>query len=216
MSFKQAEIDKLIELHNEIEGRKKDEFSNPTYLDSPALKNIAEIIASHREYDPDSLCEANTMLRYIAGCYDDMGRPGLSVRYHDKLLHNCAMLGKKYFNSEDRLEQLEEDIADAFWARNYYEPDDCADLFETLSGMIDEFELNELLFEAQESITIKNDPIEKTEKYLSVIDDVEKHIEEQKLCNNCNEIWGLKRHFLEEHGVDWKSPAVLNPDVQFD
>ena len=67
--------------------------------------------------------------------------------------------------------------------------------------------------------SLKHDPVEMSEEYLAVIDEVEEKIDQNRTMRgmgSCHEIWGLKYEYLLEKGIHWKSPSVLNPRVMFD
>ena len=89
---------------------------------------------------------------------------------------------------------------------------------EIVSGSLPDERIRKLLLSAQENRRgfIKNDPVEKTEEYLAVIDKVEEKIDNTNQMNFCLEKWDLKAQFLFEFGILWRSPAQLNPGVMFD
>lgn len=72
-----------------------------------------------------------------------------------------------------------------------------------------------------ENPTLKYDPVEDTDGYLAVIDEVERRLY-KKLKNQprgmgfCFEYWSAKRDLLAEYGIEWRSPGVMNPRVMFD
>ncbi len=66
------------------------------------------------------------------------------------------------------------------------------------------------------------DPVEYTPQYLAIREELEAELQE-KLKNFphgigfCHVYWGMKKRLLKEkYGIDWKSPAELNPTVMFD
>ena len=66
-----------------------------------------------------------------------------------------------------------------------------------------------------------HDPIEDTEKYKQVIQDVDKKAQENIECDirlgRCQLIWSEKKRILqEEYGIEWKTPAEMNPNICFD
>ena len=72
---------------------------------------------------------------------------------------------------------------------------------------------------------IKYDPIEDTEEYKNIVQELEKKIEtcmmfQDKSINklgSCHAYWDLKKAILKtDYDIDWESPAELNPDVIFD
>ncbi len=67
----------------------------------------------------------------------------------------------------------------------------------------------------------KIDPIESDPKYKEILSSVDKEIEKKygdsPPMGYCHMLWAKKKQILKEkHGIDWKSPADLNPHIQFD
>ncbi|MBD1812991.1 hypothetical protein NDA07_01485 [Microcoleus vaginatus DQ-U2] len=68
----------------------------------------------------------------------------------------------------------------------------------------------------------KHDPIEDDPKFKSIIEAAEREAEaelanEPEVLGYCHQFWSTKTRILKEkYGVDWKSPAEMNPDVLFD
>ena len=64
------------------------------------------------------------------------------------------------------------------------------------------------------------DSIENTEKYqeamLEINPILEKEFKNQCGMGICHRYWYRKKELLKEYGIDWKSPAEINPDVRFD
>ena len=72
-----------------------------------------------------------------------------------------------------------------------------------------------------ENPMLKYDPIEDSKEYLDVIDEVERKIydqikDEPCFMGFCFRYWTLKRTILLEYGIEWRSPAIMNPRVHFD
>lgn len=69
---------------------------------------------------------------------------------------------------------------------------------------------------------LKHDPIEDTAPYKAVIKDVEKELDyllkDKPRCTGfCHIYWHEKKRILKEkYGIEWNSPAVMNPRVRFD
>ena len=68
---------------------------------------------------------------------------------------------------------------------------------------------------------LKFDPVERTEKWEKVIYDVEKECaeilkEEPKGMGFCFSYWSTKASVLRKRGIEWRSPASMNPGVMFD
>ena len=210
MPISQEELNRIVKLHGIIEGHKEHSHAAPTYKDSPYLAEMAQIALAPRDHDIETLEEIIPTLWYLTECYDKMCRAGMSVKFYE-------LMKLREYDSED-MEGFENCFYLAVKARNYYEPDDCSDLVAIVSGSLPDERIRELLLSAQENRRgfIKNDPVEKTEKYLAVIDKVEEKIEKTKQMDHCLEYWSLKARFLFEYGILWRSPAQLNPGVMFD
>ena len=218
MPISRQELNRIIQLHGIIEGHKEHSHAAPTYKDSPYLAEIAQIALTPRDHDIETLEEIIPVLLYLAECYDKMCRAGMSVKFYTPLLHAHTELMKLREYDSEEMEEFENCFYLAVKARNYYEPDDCHDLVAIVSGSLPDERIRELLLSAQENRRgfIKNDPVEKTEKYLAVIDKVEEKIEKTKQMDFCLEYWSLKARFLFEYGILWRSPTQLNPGVMFD
>lgn len=72
---------------------------------------------------------------------------------------------------------------------------------------------------------IKNDPIEDTEEYKNIVDELEKKIEnymafdgvQMRGVGTCHIYWRYKKEILKsDYNIDWESPSELNPTVIFD
>ncbi len=65
------------------------------------------------------------------------------------------------------------------------------------------------------------DPVERTEQYEEVIQEVEAECDAAlagipRGMGFCFAYWIEKRRILAEHGIEWRSPALMNPRVIFD
>lgn len=69
---------------------------------------------------------------------------------------------------------------------------------------------------------LKHDPIEWSTEYERIIDDVEKKVgellsDEPRGMGFCFSYWNTKANVLSEYyGIEWRSPAIMNPGVIFD
>ncbi len=68
---------------------------------------------------------------------------------------------------------------------------------------------------------LKYDPVEDTPEFQAIKDELEKKIVakigENRGMGYCHLYWATKREILkQDYGIEWKSPAVLNPRVHFD
>ena len=70
----------------------------------------------------------------------------------------------------------------------------------------------------------KSDRIEKDPKTRSIFSAVDKEVKaelakhpERDMLGFCHTIWETKKRILKEkHGIEWKSPSEMNPDICFD
>lgn len=70
-------------------------------------------------------------------------------------------------------------------------------------------------------VNLKFDPVERSEQWENCIYDVEKECEsklegERRGMGFCYSYWSTKKSVLSKHGIDWSSPAAMNPRVMFD
>ena len=68
---------------------------------------------------------------------------------------------------------------------------------------------------------LKHDPIEDTPEFQAIKDELEAKIiakiGENSGMGYCYLYWETKRDILKnDYGIEWSSPAVLNPRVRFD
>ena len=68
---------------------------------------------------------------------------------------------------------------------------------------------------------LKADPLEWTQQWEDVIDEVEKEAcmktaDEPRGMGFCHHYWSVKEHILWEKGINWRSPSAMNPRVLFD
>lgn len=182
-----------------------------TYRDSPVLKEIISVLDS----DKDNSLFNYQLNAFIADKYEDMGRLSLSAIYRYNALE---ILSNKEFNYD------ESDAKDLLYRllrdRNFYVDDDCEDIKELALNVISEDIANEIYASRMKNRrSFNQDPIEMSEEYLNVIDEIEEKIEKNRTIygmGSCHEVWRLKRTYLLEKGIKWKSPSELNPRVRFD
>lgn len=218
--YTKQQLDRIMELYKQIESKKSNKYSVPTYKDNPALKEISQILLSDESNDKDAISDKITGLFYICKCYDEMCRAGMSSKYYKILLESFEKLYNLLDDDDDYecFKRFEEAVQKAYNARNQYENDFCEDLFEIVDRMYPGEEAEKIFKSAKKTgmRVIKNDPIELSDEYLEVIDEVEELINKNRISDDYHEYWNLKAEYLLERGVEWYSPAQLNPGVLFD
>ena len=65
------------------------------------------------------------------------------------------------------------------------------------------------------------DPIEKTKEYDEAMKKVQPILDKEFPADKmyfgmCHAVWARKTELLKEQGIEWKSPAVMNPFIMFD
>ena len=65
------------------------------------------------------------------------------------------------------------------------------------------------------------DMVETTAAYQEAMKEIQPQLETEFAPNKhklglCHQIWARKKQLLAERGIDWKTPAEINPDIQFD
>jgi len=221
MPFTEERAERLKELFELIEKNGDYNAYELTYRAVPYLKETEEIVevqlASESPYDKVTLLDSATIMRYLAEAYDRLGRFAVSVRYYNRAIELAAKLYTMY---GEEMQDSSGMIYNALKARNYYVDDDCEDIREQALVFISK-ELVDDVFSTvmNRRRNLKHDPVEMTEEYLAVIDEVEEKIEknrEYRGFGSCHHVWSLKTDYLAEKGIEWKSPVVLNPRVRFD
>ena len=156
-------------------------------------------------------------MRYLAEAYDRLGRFAVSVRYYKRAIELAATLYTMY---GEEMQDSSGMIYNALKARNYYVDDDCEDIREQALVFISTDIVDDVFDTVMKRRrNLKHDPVEMTEEYLAVIDEVDEKIEknrEYRGFGSCHHVWSLKTDYLAEKGIEWKSPVVLNPRVRFD
>ena len=221
MPFTKERAERLTELLELIEKNGDTAAHELTYQAVPYLKETDEIVkaqlASEEPYDKVTLLDGATIMRYLAEAYDRLGRFAVSVRYYKRAIVLASTLYTMY---GEEMQDSSGMIYNALKARNYYVDDDCEDIREQALVFISK-ELVDDVFDTvmNRRRNLKHDPVEMTEEYLAVIDEVDEKIEknrEYRGFGSCHHVWSLKTDYLAEKGIEWKSPVVLNPRVRFD
>ena len=221
MPFTEKRAERLKALFELIEKNGDYNAYELTYLAVPYLKETEEIVeaqlSSETAYDKVTLLDSATIMRYLAEAYDRLGRFAVSVHYYKRAI---TLAGKLYTMYGEEIKDSSGMVYNALKARNYYVDDDCEDLRELALVFLTR-ELTDDVFDTvmKRRRNLKHDPVEMTEEYLAVIDEVDEKIEknrEYRGFGSCHHVWSLKTDYLAEKGIKWHSPDVLNPRVRFD
>ena len=221
MPFTKERAERLKELFELIEKNGDYNAYELTYLAVPYLKETEEIVeaqlASERPYDKVTLLDSATIMRYLAEAYDRLGRFAVSVRYYNRAIELAAKLYTMY---GEEMQDSSGMIYNALKARNYYVDDNCEDIREQALVFIPRDIVDDVFGTVMaRRRNLRHDPVEMTEEYLAVIDEVDEKIEknrEDRGFGSCYHVWSLKADYLAEKGIVWRSPSALNPKVRFD
>ena len=221
MPFTKERAERLKELFELIEKNGDYNAYELTYQAVPYHKETEEIVeaqlASESPYDKVTLLDSATIMRYLAEAYDRLGRFAVSVRYYKRAIEFAAKLYTMY---GEEIKDSSTMIYNALKARNYYVDDDCEDIREQALVFIPKDIVDDVFDTVMNRRrNLKHDPVEMTEEYLAVIDEVDEKIEKNRQYHgfgSCHHVWSLKTDYLAEKGIEWKSPVVLNPRVRFD
>ena len=218
MSYSEQELQRMVELHGLIEGTHTESYAAPNYKASPYLQELADIILSQDGQDVETLENKICVLQYMADCYYSMGRPAVSAKYYLPLLQAHVALQQLRRYDKEEQDAFEDAFFLAVKCRNYYTPDTCEDLKRIVLPVLSDRKAEKLYQEGKSARNgmPKSDPVEQTEEYLAVIDEVEALIDRHKTMDFCMEYWSLKGQFLAQKGIRWQSPVILNPGVMFD
>ena len=188
-----------------------------SYKDSPYLQKIISLIKDVHDEDKETLLFLYDINFFLGNCYTRLGRFSLSAIYRFECIKIAKKLKVMYAHDINNIKDV---IYNFLRDRNFYIDDDCLDAKEEMYGLLPDEEIEKMY---KNRLThrrnLKADPVEMSEKYLSVIDKIEEKIEKNRTIygmGSCFEVWNLKEEFLAEEGISWKSPALLNPRVMFD
>ena len=209
------------EIINLINSWEYDDFKS--YKASPLLKELIQLnenlLASEIQDNKEALKRIFKYFLFIGDTYKRMVRCSLAAKNHERALDVAIRLHSEHKEKSFDIQKLFNDILKE---RNFYVDDDCLDVFEKVKNaqLIDQESMEKIYKQAMgHRRTFKNDPIEMSEEYLAVIDEVEEKIDKNRTMDgmgSCHEIWGLKSEYLAEKGIYWRSPHLLNPRIMFD
>lgn len=95
------------------------------------------------------------------------------------------------------------------------------ELLDGIASLFTQAELVKIILQPQIG-HLRQDPVEFTYEWEDIYYEVEKRLDERfanapRQMGFCFMYWNVKRELLkEEYGIDWKSPAQMNPRVMFD
>lgn len=219
MAYSKETEKRLTELLGKIEGRKDHEYAAATYKDVPALKEIVRLVEQQLagDFDESTLVDSIAVLGYVADRYDSLGRFAVSSSFYNRILLLALKLKQQYGRDTDGIDGY---FYAALQARNFYIDDDCDDLVEIATELMNVGDVARIVSERKaRRRSLKHDPVEMRDEYLAVIDEIEEKVEKSRTAygrGSCFEVWSLKKFYLLEQNIEWHTPAELNPRIHFD
>lgn len=219
MAYTENSVKRILELIKEIEARKKHSNAATTYKDVPALQEIEGIVKeqmpSESPCDRDTLVDSIFAVRYLGNAYESMWRIAYANKYY-KWLFDIHLELYRRFGEKDR--ELADDYYTALRARNYYGKDECDDLSEIAKELLSDMKRMNIEKQILEDFhPLKHDPVELTDEYLAVIDEVDRLMD--VLENKSVHSFVRNERFqalLLQYGIKWEPMTSLNPGWHFD
>lgn len=219
MAYTEVSVKRILELIKEIEARKEHPNAATTYKDVPALQEIDKIVkeqmALEQPCDCDTLIDSIFAVRYLGSAYETMWRIAYANKYYKQLFVLHIDLYRR-FGEKDK--KLADDYYTALRARNYYGKDECSDLIALAKELLPEKKRLDIEKQILEDFhPLKHDPVELTDKYLAVIDEVDRRMDIPENKNVHPFVWNERfGALLQQCGVEWEPMTSLNPGWHFD
>ena len=187
-----------------------------TYKDVPDLIHILDLLETADD-SKDDLELSYYSYAGVACRYEAMGRFSIAAKHLLSALLIARKMKESGYGLPDKVDTV---FSNLLRDRNFYVDDDCEDARLLALELLPEEEVNRIhASRMARRRTLKADPVEMSEEYLAVIDEVEAKIDEnigENVRGLCHAIWALKEQYLAEKGILWRSPAMMNPRVHFD
>ncbi len=111
----------------------------------------------------------------------------------------------------------------AFYYSYLFGEEDRSELSDSAKKVMDMASLNKLMHfaEKEAEAQILTDPIEREDVFLSIRYEIERAVDEVIVNDHgdegyCLKYWRIKKQLLKERfNIDWKTPAEMNPEIQF-
>ena len=219
MAYTEVSVKRILELIKEIEARKEHPNAATTYKDVPALSEIDKIVkeqmALEQPCDCETLIDSIFAARYLGNAYESMWRIAYANKYYKQLFDIHLDLYRR-FGEKDK--ELADDYYTALRARNYYGKDECSDLIEIAKELLPEKKRLDIEKQILEDFhPLKHDPVELSDKYLDVIDEVDRRMDIPENKNVHPFVRNERfRALLQQYGIEWEPMTSLNPGWHFD
>lgn len=213
----------MNEIAKRIFSRKDHDYAAATYKDVDDLKKLYELAKQLPIENKKDFRFVFDALVFIAEQYETMGRMSVAAKYRLEALLFVEGFADEYQDDEEFKDKVVDLFTLLLRDRNYFVDDDCEDCLKAAKAtkLMGEEEIKKIHQQRMNRRrNLKSDPVEMSEEYLAVIDEVERKIDANMKnkggMGSCFEFWSLKQEYLAEKGINWTSPALLNPRVMFD
>ena len=213
----------MNEIAKRIFSRKDHDYAAATYKDVDDLKKLYELAKQLPIENKKDFRFVFDVLVFIAEQYETMGRMSVAAKYRLEVLLFVEGFADEYQGDEEFKNKVKDLFTLLLRDRNYFVDDDCEDCLKAAKAtkLMSEEEIKKIHQQRMNRRrNLKSDPVEMSEEYLAVIDEVERKIDANMKnkggMGSCFEFWSLKQEYLAEKGINWTSPALLNPRVMFD
>lgn len=152
----------------------------------------------------------------VAEGYAMSGRMALAVEYYQKAI----VIAQKQIDAGRGYPLLQDLYESMIDQRVQLDGGDCQDLAEPMRRYLGR-DSEDIRMQAVSygHTAPKHDPVEGTAGYLDIIDQMEEKVaarlaKQPKDIDYAPKYWAAKKAILkDEYGIDWQSPAELNPDL---
>ena len=197
---------------------------------TPEKYEVLSELAEYVERSVNNGNEDNEMVLgyyiFIGDGYYDLGHYLYAMKYYEKAMEFMYILSSRYMDCELK-KATNEDIERLFTKllityKTMKKRRKAVKLIEYMDDFVYDEVAAAIKKRADKKPYIKRDPVEYTEKYLKILPELEEKIENElkgvrRGHGFCFEYWSAKGEILErDYGIDWRSPAVLNPSTRFD
>ena len=201
-------VNEIIEKRDEVYQLIED---NLTFKITPVLNEIAQKAEEIQADDPTHIIDKISVYEFLGDGYYSGGRMQLALDYYREAIElgkSLADENRQYF------EPLRSLYTKLVMVRYLFEGNDSENLKEEISDYVKKSKsLREDILEECQYAT-KHDPVEDSEEYLAVIDEIEERIyEETKDSDDADssEVYNqLKKQYLAERGIEWSDPLTYS------
>lgn len=190
-----------------------------TYAMLAEMTRLVELCAEDGGEKPQDIIRAQL---FIADQYMALRHFLYAKEHYLKALELFPQCAKDVFDDEEAAEMFEEgcvNLLKIYGNRGDY---DAADrIYGLIGGALPE-RAEEIHRQVMKKPLILYDTVEYSDEYLAVLPELEAKIERElkgvkRRHGFCFQYWHTKEEILKrDYGIDWTSPAALNPRVRFD